>query len=202
MVIVVKTQIEKMYALPNTPYNYKISNNISLLFYKCHCLDLRFQTTPFRGWCSRSQILLYLELYNLETLQPKLHYLYSQFLRNMIWMGHQAECESSKSMFPTFDPHQLLARLSTLGKQQARRWRHGSRLLRWVVDDARRSAGGMAAAYLGGLWTMSWANISPIKVQVKRQRTPLFLYYSKRQHHKNEELHYCSLTNKTRSTVS
>ena len=47
-----------MYALPNTPYNYKISNNISLLFYKCHCLDLRFQTTPFRGWCRRSQILL------------------------------------------------------------------------------------------------------------------------------------------------
>ena len=118
MVIVVKTQIEKMYAHPNTPYNYKISSNISLLFYKCHCLDLRFQTTPFRGWCSRSQILLYLELYNLETLQPKLHYLYSQFLRNMIWMGHQAECESSKSMFPTFDPHQLLARLSILGKQQ------------------------------------------------------------------------------------
>ena len=55
MVIVVKTQ---MYALPNTPYNYKISSNISLLFYKCHCLDLRFQTTPFRGWCRRSQILL------------------------------------------------------------------------------------------------------------------------------------------------
>ena len=58
MVIVVKTQIEKMYAHPNTPYNYKISSNISLLFYKCHCLDLRFQTTPFRGWCRRSQILL------------------------------------------------------------------------------------------------------------------------------------------------
>ena len=81
MVIVVKTQIEKMYDLPNTPYNYKISSNISLLFYKCHCLDLRFQTTPFRGWCRRSQILLYLELYNLEILQPKLHYLHFQFLR-------------------------------------------------------------------------------------------------------------------------
>ena len=81
MVIVVKTQIEKMYALPNTPYNYKISSNISLLFYKFHCLDLRFQTTPFRGWCRRSQILLYLELYNLEILQPKLHYLHFQFLR-------------------------------------------------------------------------------------------------------------------------
>ena len=81
MVIVVKTQIEKMYAHPNTPYNYKISSNISLLFYKCHCLDLRFQTTPFRGWCRRSQILLYLELYNLEILQPKLHYLHFQFLR-------------------------------------------------------------------------------------------------------------------------
>ena len=31
--------------------------------------------------CRRSQILLYLELYNLEILQPKLHYLHFQFLR-------------------------------------------------------------------------------------------------------------------------
>ena len=127
MVIVVKTQ---MYALPNTPYNYKISSNISLLFYKCRCLDLRFQTTPFRGWCRRSQILLYLELYNLEILQPKLHYLHFQFLRickkhdtrifpsRAEWPELTLECESSKSMFPTFDPHQLLARLSILGKQQ------------------------------------------------------------------------------------
>ena len=72
----------------------------------------------------------YLELYNLENLQPKLHYLHFQFLRickkhdtrifpsRAEWPELTLECESSKSMFPTFDPHQLLARLSILGKQQ------------------------------------------------------------------------------------
>ena len=174
-----------MYALPNTPYNYKISNNISLLFYKCHCLDLRFQTTPFRGWCRCSQILLTWNSTTWKTLQPKLHYLYSQFLRNMTngWVTKQSDLSWPLSVSLAKASFPRLTHISYWpGGQplESRRWRHGSRLLWWVVDDARRSAGGgsrlfswfgndarhsaggMAATYLAGLGTMRGENISPI----------------------------------------
>ena len=49
-VLFVKTQIITLEALLITiKQESRISSNISSLFYKCHSLDLQFQTTPFRG---------------------------------------------------------------------------------------------------------------------------------------------------------